>query len=139
MLVSVVIFYTLPLVAFPRLFSLQLEANLGEDKISWQKGDILGKGAYGKVYLGMNKRNGKMIAVKQVRLSDSETKAQLKNIMNEIELMKHLKHQNIVEFLGMDKSATRLNILLEYVPGNSLDTIISQFGALNEPLMRRFL
>lgn len=35
--------------------------------IRWKKGEIIGSGAYGRVYMGMNLDNGELIAVKQVR------------------------------------------------------------------------
>ena len=34
----------------------------------WVKGDLIGKGTYGRVYLALNATTGEMIAVKQVEL-----------------------------------------------------------------------
>ena len=36
--------------------------DLGE----WRKGEIIGKGAYGTVYMGLNLQSGEMMAVKQI-------------------------------------------------------------------------
>ena len=34
--------------------------------IRWRKGELIGAGAYGRVYMGMNLESGELIAVKQV-------------------------------------------------------------------------
>jgi hypothetical protein len=34
--------------------------------IKWRKGEIIGAGAYGRVYMGMNLDSGELLAVKQV-------------------------------------------------------------------------
>ncbi len=44
-----------------------------EDLHEWQKGGVLGKGAYGTVYLALTNR-GRMVAVKQVEISQSPSK-----------------------------------------------------------------
>lgn len=36
--------------------------------IKWQKGGLIGSGAFGKVYLGLNLVTGELLAVKQVVL-----------------------------------------------------------------------
>ena len=36
------------------------------EKPKWARGDLIGKGAYGHVYLGLNLSNGKLIAIKSV-------------------------------------------------------------------------
>jgi serine/threonine protein kinase len=35
--------------------------------MSWQRGELIGAGAFGRVYLGMNEQTGELMAVKQVR------------------------------------------------------------------------
>jgi hypothetical protein len=35
--------------------------------MSWQRGELIGAGAFGRVYLGMNEGTGELMAVKQVR------------------------------------------------------------------------
>ena len=62
---------------------------------------------------------------------------QARNIYYEIELMRGLQHHNIVQLLGVDeRKRHRLSILLEYVSGKSLDTLLLQFGAFNEQVIR---
>lgn len=35
--------------------------------IQWRKGDLIGSGAFGRVYMGMNTESGELIAVKEVQ------------------------------------------------------------------------
>jgi len=57
--------------------------------------------------------------------------------------MENLRHPNIVSLLGVEslvsKNGTKkLNILMEFVPGKSLDTIVQQFKTLAEPVIRNY-
>ncbi len=33
---------------------------------NWSRGELIGAGAFGRVYLGLNNENGELVAVKQV-------------------------------------------------------------------------
>jgi hypothetical protein len=57
---------------------------LPTDKIEWSKGQLIGKGSFGKVYCGLNKRTGEMIAVKQVQLNSDEDKEQAQSLQTEV-------------------------------------------------------
>eukprot|EP01132_Coremiostelium_polycephalum_P004762 gene4762-5941_t len=104
--------------------------------IKWQKGQILGRGGYGAVYLGLNTDNGELFAVKQLDIVDSVNDSKLRNIImsfsREIEVMKSLKHENIVRYLGTCLDSTHLNVFLEYVPGGSISSLLARFGPFSE-------
>jgi len=108
------------------------------DEIQWKKGDLLGKGSFGKVYMGMNEATGELIAVKQVQIKTDDDQAQAKEIENEIRLMQDLRHPNIVSLLGTQRSGNKLNILMEFVPGKSLDSLLEKFGAFSEKVIRSY-
>lgn len=42
----------------------------GAPPIRWRKGELIGCGAFGRVYMGMNLDSGELLAVKQVLLND---------------------------------------------------------------------
>jgi serine/threonine protein kinase len=46
-----------------------------QQKVNWKKGELLGFGAYGQVFLGLNEDSGQLLAVKQVPLVRERTKA----------------------------------------------------------------
>jgi serine/threonine protein kinase len=73
----------------------------------WIKGELIGRGTYGRVYLAYNITAAEFIAVKQVELpktrSDKEDLRQqgmVASLKAEIELLKDLEHPKIVEYLG---------------------------------------
>eukprot|EP00457_Paulinella_chromatophora_P003004 gb/GEZN01003009.1/.p1 GENE.gb/GEZN01003009.1/~~gb/GEZN01003009.1/.p1 ORF type:complete len:634 (-),score=57.37 gb/GEZN01003009.1/:232-2133(-) len=108
--------------------------------IKWKKSAIIGKGAFGVVYEAMNLDTGELIAVKQVTLDDNSEAATeaLSEIQNEINVMSGLRHKNIVSLLGTDRDGTTLSILMEYVPGKSLDVLLEKYGVLSEGVIRSY-
>lgn len=111
----------------------------------WIKGALIGAGSFGKVYLGMDASNGLLMAVKQVELpvgsgpNQERKKSMLSALETEIELLKNLQHENIVRYLYSSLDEEFLNIFLEYVPGGSVATLLSNYGAFEEPLVRNFV
>jgi len=109
----------------------------------WHLGKLIGEGAYARVFLGMNADTGEHMAIKQVTLlgGHEHEKKRLEAVsalQREIEVMKLLQHENIVKYLGTETTDDRLNIFLEYVPGGSIAQLISNFGPLEETVVRKF-
>lgn len=114
---------------------------------NWMKGSLIGQGSFGSVYLALHAVTGELLAVKQVEApspeSDNHNNAKKKSMIDalkrEIGLLRDLQHPNIVQYLGCSQSTEHLNIFLEYVPGGSLSTMLANYGALREPLVRKFV
>lgn len=75
--------------------------------MTWVKGDLIGKGTYGRVYLALNATTGDMIAVKQVEMprtdrdrEDARQSGMIEALKLEIALLKDLEHPNVVTYLG---------------------------------------
>ena len=60
-------------------------------------GRVLGKGAYGKVNIALQKLSKKLCAVKSINLSKIKTDSAIKKITNEKELLRDLRHPSIVK------------------------------------------
>lgn len=114
----------------------RLRDNRGKVKqFVWVKGELIGKGTFGKVYLALNATAGEMIAVKQVEvpqtLSDKNSLHQ-KEIIDafhaEVETMKDLDHFNIVQYLGFEALPDVYNLFLEYVPGGTVGMALRKHG-----------
>uniref|UniRef100_A0A0E0PF68 non-specific serine/threonine protein kinase n=1 Tax=Oryza rufipogon TaxID=4529 RepID=A0A0E0PF68_ORYRU len=96
-------------------------------------GDEIGKGAYGRVYKGLDLENGDFVAIKQVSLE---------NIPQEdLNIIMNLNHKNIVKYLGSLKTRSHLHIILEYVENGSLANIIkpNKFGPFPESLVAVYI
>lgn len=107
--------------------------------INWKKGEILGQGAFGEVFLALNTDNGGLMACKQVRIGDKPMAAKEQAIHlleQEIQVMQSLQHPNIVEYVGVQTTDTHLNIFLEFVPGGSIASLLKRFGSFNEKLVQ---
>ncbi|XP_022958800.1 mitogen-activated protein kinase kinase kinase NPK1 isoform X3 [Cucurbita moschata] len=111
--------------------------------IWWRKGELIGCGAFGRVYMGMNLDSGELIAIKQVSIaanSASREKAQahIRELEEEVKLLKNLSHPNIVRYLGTAREESSLNILLEFVPGGSISSLLGKFGSFPESVMKTY-
>jgi serine/threonine protein kinase len=93
----------------PLLFSFSLLDTDSPAVVSykWIKGDLIGRGTYGHVYIALSVTTGETIAVKQVEMprtfsdkEDQRTKGMISSLKAEIELLKDLDHPNIVLYLG---------------------------------------
>ncbi len=109
----------------------------------WRLGKLIGEGAYARVFQGINADSGELMAIKQVSLSgghehEKKRLEAVSALQREIEVMKLLQHENIVKYLGTETTDDRLNIFLEYVSGGSIAQLISNFGALDEPVVRKY-
>ncbi|NXC44854.1 M3K19 kinase, partial [Penelope pileata] len=113
---------------------------INKDTIMWTRGEVLGKGAYGTVYCGLTSQ-GQLIAVKQVVLDTSDqlaTEEEYQKLHEEVDLLKTLKHVNIVTFLGTCLEDNILSIFMEFVPGGSISSIINRFGPLPEIVLCKY-
>ncbi|XP_059649988.1 mitogen-activated protein kinase kinase kinase NPK1 isoform X2 [Cornus florida] len=111
--------------------------------IRWRKGELIGCGAFGRVYMGMNLDSGELLAVKQVSIaansaSKEKTQAHIKELEEEVKLLKNLSHPNIVRYLGTAREEESLNILLEFVPGGSISSLLGKFGSFPESVIRMY-
>lgn len=87
--------------------------------------EMAGKGAYAHVYKGINLKTNQIVAIKQIWLERDQNVAAL---MGEIDLLKVLRHPNIVKYHGFVKTSTSLNILLEFCGGGSLRQLYLSLG-----------
>jgi serine/threonine protein kinase len=102
---------------------------------AWKQGDVIGSGAFGSVHVALNVDTGELIAVKSVPIfpsSDPEHAKRMRDLQTEIGLMGKLNHPNIVCYLGTDSDKQNFNILMEFVPGGSIASMLKNFGIFDE-------
>jgi serine/threonine protein kinase len=98
----------------------------------WRKGCKIGAGAHGCVYKAQNLTNGHLFVVKETKMEDT---VYLEKLRRELDICKDLCHPHIVRTLGHEYVEQHLYIHLEYVPGGSLRSILSEFGPLDHDIM----
>lgn len=131
-------------------------------KFRWIKGDLIGKGSHGRVYMGLNVNTGEVMAVKQVELPQTASdrmKDEMKKIAEalreERETLKDLDHEHIVQYLGFEENEESLNMFapffwkrgntysphcrfLQYISGGTIGSCLSQYGKFNEQVTKHF-
>uniref|UniRef100_A0A7S3Y9E0 Protein kinase domain-containing protein n=1 Tax=Lotharella globosa TaxID=91324 RepID=A0A7S3Y9E0_9EUKA len=76
------------------------------EPIRWTRGELIGHGAFGKVYLGMNIESGSLMAVKEIALRPTlkddeirnENELLIRDVETEVSMLKDLSHPNIVRY-----------------------------------------
>ena len=108
----------------------------------WLKGQLIGKGTFGKVFLGFNTTTAELMAVKQVEVdtkragSDKDKiKEMVKALDQEIDTMQNLEHHNIVAYLGCEREELKISIFLEYIDGGSVGSCLRKHGKFEEPVV----
>ncbi|EGD74404.1 TK/ABL protein kinase [Salpingoeca rosetta] len=93
------------------------------DRSTIKMGRKLGAGQYGEVYEGVWTAHQRRIAVKTLK----EGSMDVKDFLKEANVMKKLKHENLVQLIGICTRETPLFIITEFMPrGNLLDYLRNQ-------------
>lgn len=92
-----------------------------KEEYSWNTADSLGRGAGAIVYLGRYQKTGEVVAVKVFHKH-----LPIQESMNELELLRKLKHPNIIRFLDGDEAGDQLVMIMEYCEGGSLHHMLNQ-------------
>ncbi|XP_047146377.1 mitogen-activated protein kinase kinase kinase 2 isoform X1 [Hydra vulgaris] len=96
---------------------------------------VLGSCAFGKVYLCIDERTGKKLAMKSIDTGNTDNNANAKKevekFKHEISLFQTLKHEQIVKYYGSSSKSTCVSFLMEYMEGGSLYDKVSN-KALDE-------
>ena len=95
----------------------------------------IGKGAYGDVFLGRNIVTKEAYAVKKITKKQLKSETVYQYFNNEIYILKHLNHPNIVKFKGLIEYKSDYYLLTEYCNGGSLERAMKYYmDKNNKPL-----
>ncbi|PQQ04109.1 hypothetical protein Pyn_34098 [Prunus yedoensis var. nudiflora] len=90
-------------------------------KITNDFASIIGRGGFGKVYLGTLKNETKVA----VKLLNSSSRQGLKEFKNEVELLMRAHHRNLVSLVGYCNEGETMALVYEYVANGNLQKHLS--------------
>jgi serine/threonine protein kinase len=89
----------------------------------FEKLEILGEGSYGTVYKALNKKTGKIHAVKIVPVEND-----ISEVEKEISILSQCRSEYIVSYYGSYNKGSELWIVLEYCGGGSMMDLLQIIG-----------
>ncbi|XP_953450.1 serine/threonine kinase, putative [Theileria annulata] len=95
-------------------------------------GTTLGVGSFAKVKLGVDKSNGKQVAIKIIDKSRMATMGLIGKLSREISALQGSYHRNIIQLYDIVDTPDTIFLIMEYVDGGELFDYISQNSRLSE-------
>lgn len=96
---------------------------------------LLGEGAFSQVYKAWDSVNSQYVAIKIVNKLNLTSK-QLRNITQEISIMKQINHPNILKLLDSYESFSNYFLVLEFINGGEIFNKIIEFTYFSEILSK---
>ena len=99
----------------------------GDIRDTYEIGRKIGGGSFGLVFLSINKRTGEKVAIKAMRKYKNDNKTVNNYLLKEVEMLKTLDHQNILNIYEFYEVTYNFYIVTEYCQsGNLLDKITKE-------------
>ncbi|KAK3094442.1 hypothetical protein FSP39_001787 [Pinctada imbricata] len=96
--------------------------------------EVIGEGSFGKVYKGRKKYSAQVVALKFIPKVGKPEK-ELRNLRREIDIMRNLHHENIIEMLDSFETDKEVVVVTDYAEGE-LFQILEDDGNLPEEQVR---
>ncbi|XP_053155284.1 mitogen-activated protein kinase kinase kinase 1 isoform X2 [Hemicordylus capensis] len=112
------------------------------EDMEWLKGQQIGLGAFSSCYQAQDVGTGTLMAVKQVtyvRNTSSEQEEVVEALREEIRMMSHLNHPNIIRMLGATCEKSNYNLFIEWMAGGSVAHLLSKYGAFKESVVTNYI
>ncbi|GLJ38435.1 hypothetical protein SUGI_0782730 [Cryptomeria japonica] len=84
--------------------------------------ELVGEGSFGKVYKGRRKYTGQTVAMKFI-LKHGKSEKDIDNLRQEIEILRQLKHENIIEMLDAFESPQEFCVVTEFAQGELFEIL----------------
>eukprot|EP01060_Flectonema_neradi_P024498 TRINITY_DN3340_c0_g1_i1.p1 TRINITY_DN3340_c0_g1~~TRINITY_DN3340_c0_g1_i1.p1 ORF type:complete len:1265 (+),score=200.56 TRINITY_DN3340_c0_g1_i1:200-3994(+) len=106
--------------------------------VTWYRSDrMLGKGAYGTVWVGMSD-SGEQVALKSLPLNIGGTDEEISNLLNEVKMLSTLRNENLVSYVTSAVAGGHVFIGIELMPGGSVAGLLKEFTSLPPNVVLRY-
>jgi len=92
----------------------------------------IGKGAFSVVHLALSKKTGQKCAVKIIDKKEASAEQDERRLQTEVDILKRVKHENIVCLKDMHETSDKLYLVMELVTGGELFDKIVEKGSYSE-------
>lgn len=109
--------------------------------VEWLKGQQIGLGAFSSCYQAQDVGTGALMAVKQVtyvRNTSSEQEEVVETLREEIRMMNHLNHPNIIRMSGSTCEKCNYNLFVEWMAGGSVSHLLNKYGPFKEAVILNY-
>ena len=101
--------------------------------ISFYKfGRMIGRGAFGKVNIGLNILTGRIVAIKSFNKQNLSNEKAKRKILYETNLMRGLYHPSVTKILETFETDKYMLIIMEYISGGNLQNFVKKRRKLCE-------
>ena len=100
---------------------------------------IIGRGAFGEVRIARNKASGQVVAMKKMKKSEMEQKNQIEHIKAERDVLVKAKNEWIVHLQQSFQDRDHLYLVMEFLPGGDLMTLLMRKDILTEDESRFYI
>ncbi|CAD8095719.1 unnamed protein product [Paramecium sonneborni] len=112
--------------------------NFSQQNPSFTEGEMIGAGSFGQVYIAQENKTGKIYAVKKINLKGDFEQEDLQGLKSEIDLLKRIKHKNIIRYVWNQENEEYQLLYLEYMSQGTLTQLTEKFGPLNLNTIRSY-
>lgn len=109
----------------------------GPDSEEFELSDLLGRGAFGEVYLAKGKRSGRVLAVKLIPIEELEDATTRAALLHEADAATQVVHPNVVRVVHVEKVGppdVGPYLMMEYVTGGTLKKLLADQRSANSPV-----
>ncbi|RLM91706.1 hypothetical protein C2845_PM08G03020 [Panicum miliaceum] len=100
---------------------------------------IIGRGAFGEVRLCREKTSGNIYAMKKLKKSDMVVRGQVEHVRAERNLLAEVASHCIVKLYYSFQDAEYLYLIMEYLPGGDIMTLLMREDTLTEHVARFYI
>ncbi len=96
--------------------------------------DLIGQGGMGRVYLAQDTRLNREVALKILSPERVNNPRAIARFQREARVGAQLQHENLVRIYDFGESNGRYFLVMEYIEGKTIGTLVSEDGALPPPV-----